>query len=110
MNRQELGKYKNILQDNRKEILERVDLLVKDKTRTNGPLSKNLDRVAQEVENDIVVDKIEGIQLTKFKLVQQALERIAEGSYGVCINCGKSIKVSRLNAIPFSSVCIDCAN
>lgn len=39
--------------------------------------------------------------------VQAALERVAEGSYGVCVDCGRSIPDERLEAIPEALRCID---
>lgn len=41
--------------------------------------------------------------------IESALERIEDGVYGACTECGKSIKKSRLNAIPYTAMCIDCA-
>ena len=40
--------------------------------------------------------------------VQIALERIEEGSYGTCLNCEEEISTKRLNAVPWTSLCIDC--
>jgi DnaK suppressor protein len=41
--------------------------------------------------------------------VERALAKLAEGSYGVCDACGKPIPARRLEAIPESVVCVDCA-
>jgi DnaK suppressor protein len=38
-----------------------------------------------------------------------ALERIDQGRFGVCENCGKPIPKARLDAIPFTRYCVDCA-
>jgi RNA polymerase-binding transcription factor DksA len=38
-----------------------------------------------------------------------ALTRVADGSYGVCISCGRAIAPARLEARPTSTLCIDCA-
>lgn len=42
--------------------------------------------------------------------VNEALARIEEGKYGTCTNCGKKINPDRLEALPFSTLCIDCQN
>ena len=42
--------------------------------------------------------------------VNEALARIADGKYGTCSNCGKKINPARLEASPFSTLCIDCQN
>jgi DnaK suppressor protein len=38
-----------------------------------------------------------------------ALARIADGSYGVCANCGHPIAAGRLEARPTATLCIECA-
>jgi RNA polymerase-binding protein DksA len=40
--------------------------------------------------------------------IDAALERIEDGSYGTCSNCGEEIPHARLEANPWASLCIDC--
>ena len=40
--------------------------------------------------------------------IEEALRRIDDGSYGVCRDCGGSIAPARLDAIPWTRVCIAC--
>jgi len=40
--------------------------------------------------------------------IEEALERIQKGTYGVCRDCGDPIAEARLNAIPWTRVCITC--
>lgn len=40
--------------------------------------------------------------------VNSALARIANGTYGICANCGRQISPARLEARPFSTLCIEC--
>jgi len=40
--------------------------------------------------------------------VNHALDRISEGTYGICENCGKPISEERLKALPYTTLCIDC--
>ena len=51
------------------------------------------------------------LQQTDAKILQaieEALERLSSGSYGVCRDCGEDIAPARLNAIPWTRVCIEC--
>ena len=41
--------------------------------------------------------------------IEEALQRIEEGTYGTCADCGEQIKKTRLNALPFTPLCIRCA-
>src|SRR5215475_9424765 len=44
----------------------------------------------------------------KIKQIDDALERLDDGSYGVCESCGLDIAEERLNAMPFTRLCRDC--
>lgn len=39
---------------------------------------------------------------------ERALERLDEGTYGICERCGKPIGTERLEALPSATLCIDC--
>ncbi|HSK06812.1 MAG TPA: TraR/DksA C4-type zinc finger protein [Acidimicrobiia bacterium] len=41
--------------------------------------------------------------------VEWALARMGEGTYGICESCGKSIPLARLDALPYATLCVDCA-
>ena len=40
--------------------------------------------------------------------IKQALDRIEEGTFGVCDSCGEDISIKRLKARPVTTQCIDC--
>jgi RNA polymerase-binding protein DksA len=40
--------------------------------------------------------------------VDDALERLDDGTYGTCVRCGRSIGAERLEALPWAAHCIDC--
>jgi DnaK suppressor protein len=40
--------------------------------------------------------------------IEEALKRIDKGTYGICRDCGEPIAPARLNAIPWTRVCISC--
>ena len=42
------------------------------------------------------------------QLVEEALHRIREGSYGECVNCGNELNSKRLEAVPWTRYCINC--
>ena len=50
----------------------------------------------------------EGAQQTLVE-IEAALKRIEEGTYGTCTNCDRPIAVERLEALPWATLCIDCA-
>ncbi len=42
------------------------------------------------------------------QLVEEALNRIREGAYGECVNCGNELNAKRLEAVPWTRYCINC--
>ena len=40
--------------------------------------------------------------------VEAALQRMASGHYGLCLNCGQEMKPQRLEAIPWAAFCVPC--
>ena len=44
----------------------------------------------------------------KVEAIQEALGRVDEGSYGICENCEAEIAPARLEALPFSRLCVSC--
>jgi phage/conjugal plasmid C-4 type zinc finger TraR family protein len=40
--------------------------------------------------------------------INDALDRISEGTYGICVDCGKEIPPRRLEALPFATHCVNC--
>ena len=44
----------------------------------------------------------------KLRLVEEAIEKLDEGQYGICLECEELISEERLTVIPFASHCVDC--
>lgn len=41
-------------------------------------------------------------------LIQEALERMEDGSYGLCVECHEDVQVKRLEAVPWARHCFEC--
>ncbi len=40
--------------------------------------------------------------------VERSLARFEDGTYGLCVNCGRPIDPARLEALPYAQLCLDC--
>ncbi len=74
--------------------------------RSPDPTSADGGSMAFELEKELTLD-----ENTKHLLnqVNHALVLIKKKKYGNCENCGESIPVARLEAIPYSTICKNCA-
>lgn len=65
---------------------------------------------ATERQNDMVLQGLLADARAGLKEVQHALARVDEGTYGECEKCGELINSARLEALPATPFCINCAD
>jgi DnaK suppressor protein len=63
---------------------------------------------AIDTANDEISSQIVEIESRELGQIEHALQRIVEGAYGRCEFCGGKIAEARLNALPYTSSCIEC--
>ena len=91
----------------KKEVLE--DRLERIRISKRKPHDKNPEEQATERENDEVVDYLGESILVELQQIDVALKRLHSNEYDICESCGENIKEERLTALPYTSVCINCA-
>ncbi len=94
-------------------LARRADLqarLSEIKHEINLPLDQDLEDQAAEVESDEVLAAVGREIESELAVVNQALARLEEGGYGICVDCGQPIASQRLAASPYSVRCFDCAS
>ena len=65
------------------------------------------DMSSDTYERELFVDLASSEQEVLYQ-IDEALKRFEEGTYGTCQQCNKSITLSRLKAVPYTSLCISC--
>ena len=70
-------------------------------------LPDSLDRIQHATEREMAIRRIE-LDFSKVQNVRSALQRIADGTYGICSQCENEIPGKRLKAVPWASFCLDC--
>lgn len=73
------------------------------------PADRDLSDQAIELEDDEVLEGIGRASLREVRLLEAALDRIANGTYGICESCGAQIATARLDVVPYAVLCRDCA-
>jgi RNA polymerase-binding transcription factor DksA len=109
MDDREYEQLRRTLQERRDQIHRRLRKIHSDRRREDGPLDKDPEDQAIELENDEVLNQLEPTTRQELSDVMAALERMEEGTYGECIDCRQTISTSRLKAIPETRRCIECA-
>jgi RNA polymerase-binding protein DksA len=73
------------------------------------PLPADSEERATYLENQDAFEGIGNSEIQEIQQIEEALKRIAEGTYGVCAQCGADIDPKRLKALPNATRCISCA-
>lgn len=55
-----------------------------------------------------LIEALGAAEMKRFKLIDNAIARIKTGKYGLCVKCGTRIPQSRLEAIPYAILCVEC--
>jgi DnaK suppressor protein len=79
-------------------------------TDLRKPGSPDWTERATEKENEEVLERLNESERSEIKEIQTALHRIEEGTYTACAQCGDPIAPGRLEALPYTGSCIDCAS
>jgi RNA polymerase-binding protein DksA len=98
------------LQARRKELTARQERVSKHTRHREDPLPQDFAEQAVELENGETLIALDQELASELKKIEHALQRIESGDYLDCESCGESIGEERLKAIPYSVLCIDCAN
>ncbi|MCB1229326.1 MAG: TraR/DksA family transcriptional regulator [Verrucomicrobiae bacterium] len=108
MNPERLTYFKGRLETERDELIRAHGLHEQDlrDSHTSEDIA-GPDR-ASELDEAIVESHIVESQERLLEKINHALERLGEGTYGICENCDCEIAEARLEAKPSVSLCVDC--
>lgn len=71
--------------------------------------SRDWEDLATERETDEVLESMGTSGLAEMRQIEAALHRIAQGDYGWCATCGAEIAPERLDTLPHTPFCRNCA-
>jgi RNA polymerase-binding transcription factor DksA len=102
----DVSQYETRLRDRLNELNARL-------TGVEAELEKlanaDVEERATEREGDEVLEGLGNAGLLEIRMIQAALGRIADGTFGDCVACGEPISEERLNAVPHAPRCKKCA-
>ena len=99
-------KYRDLLEKKRDELLTAAPV----RTPAAEPGSQSGDWIDQSSQESDLHVRL-ALKQTDTKLlraIEEAIHRIEQGSYGICMECENEIAPARLESVPWTRVCIDC--
>ena len=105
-----MSEYKEIVEKlnlKKQELEERLDRVESSLRKTHA---KDWSEQAQERENEEVVEKLDENIRIELNQVNEALSRVEKNEYGICEVCDGPIRAERLEALPYTDRCFNCAS
>ena len=102
-----------MLADRRAALKTRQDFLKGRMSQIDTELgthsAKDFEEMATEREGDEVLEDLGQAAQAELRMIEAALVRIEAGEYGDCVRCGEAIAPGRLDLLPATPFCADCA-
>jgi DnaK suppressor protein len=99
--------FKKLLSQRLEELLDEANKTVSGMTDQGDNFPDPTDRATLESDRNFTL-RIRDRERKLIGKINEALERIEEGSFGICESCGEDISEERLKARPVTTLCIDC--
>lgn len=107
MNTQTLEEFKTLLNEQLDSLLHDVGKTVSEMTEENPNFPDPTDRASLESDRNFEL-RIRDRERMLINKIRQALQRIEDGTFGLCESCEEQIGEERLRARPVTTLCIDC--
>ena len=107
MKKKDLEYFKTLLTDQLEELLSQADDTVSGMTVPKENFPDPTDRASLEADRNFML-RIRDREAKLIKKIKKTLERMENGTFGICEKCGEEISIKRLKARPVTTQCIDC--
>jgi len=99
--------FRDMLNAMLEDILQKGQATIDDMTETVEVYADPADRATAESDRAFTL-RLRDRERKLIKKITQALQRIEDGEFGVCVECGEDIGIARLKARPMTTLCINC--
>ena len=107
MKKKDIEFFKQLLEERLNDLLDQADDTVSGMTVPKENFPDPTDRASHEAERNFML-RIRDREHKLIKKIKEALNRIENGSFGVCEQCGEDITIKRLQVRPVTTQCIEC--
>jgi len=104
-----IQEFRELLNNSKAELERRLSAIERDVRNETNPVSSDSQERSLERENDQVIDALGNSARVELASINRALSRIEAGEYFECEECGGPISEGRLRSVPYTSLCVECA-
>lgn len=108
LNQDDLERFKVRLLEERRKILNDIEKLVQESNALGKDGTPDIGDEASDLSSRQLLLSLNEADRKKLREIDEALERIEEGTYGICEECGEPISPKRLEVKPTAIYCVEC--
>lgn len=108
MTKKETEKYRRLLEEKKASLSAEI-------AKTRSAEEETTEEATQDIADKAVSSytreflySLTDVERNTLLQIDDALDRIDDGVYGACVNCGTTMTEKRLNAVPWAPYCLDC--
>ena len=106
--KRELEKYRRLLEQKKAELSDELAKARNAEEETTEESTQDIaDKAVSSYTREFLYSLTDG-ERTVLLRIDEALNRIDDGTYGFCLNCGTQMSDKRLAAVPWAPHCVDC--
>jgi DnaK suppressor protein len=108
LSQRDLERFKIRLLEERARILSDMDKLVRESNELGKDGTMDIGDEASDLSSRQLLLSLNEADRKKLLEIEEALERMEEGTYGICEECGEPISIKRLEVKPTALYCVEC--
>jgi DnaK suppressor protein len=108
LDKKTIGRFKKILLKEREQIVGEVKQIVESSKEMGQDGIQDIGDEAANIYNKQVLLSLNENERLRLKEVDESLDRIENGTYGICDECGGPISLKRLEVRPVAKYCVPC--
>jgi len=108
LDKKTIAKFKKILLKEREQIVGEVKQIVESSKEMGQDGIQDIGDEAANIYNKQVLLSLNENERMRLQEVDESLDRIENGTYGICEECGESIGLKRLEVRPVAKYCVPC--
>ncbi len=109
MKPEKIAHFRRVLQEQRRALFDEVSSVESDLEELAQDREPEIEETAQGERNARILARLDARGKAELEAIDAALARTEAGDYGVCSDCGGSVPMRRLHALPATPYCRDCA-
>lgn len=107
MDQENLDYFRKLLEKMLNDVLRKGEETIEDMQDTMEVFADPADRATMESDRAFTL-RLRDRELKLTKKIKSAMQRIEDGTFGICDECGEDIQLPRLKARPVTKLCINC--